>query len=100
MPELAHLVLEQVAQRLDQLQRHVLGQATDVVVALDDRRRAVAAAALDDVGVQRALHQELGVAEPAGVLLEDAHEQLADDLALRLGLGDAGELLEVARRRR
>jgi hypothetical protein len=30
------------------------------------------------------------------VLLEDAHEQLADDLALGLRLGDPGELLEVA----
>ena len=31
----AHLVLEQVAQRLDQLELHVLGQAADVVVGLD-----------------------------------------------------------------
>ena len=31
----AHLVLEQVAQRLDQLEAHVLGEAADVVVALD-----------------------------------------------------------------
>ena len=89
--EPAHLVLEQRAQRLDQLQRHVLGQAADVVVALDHRRRAVAAAALDDVGVQRPLDEELGVGQPAGVLLEDPHEQLADRLAL---------LLRVGRRRR
>ena len=33
--ELAHLVLEQVAQRLEQLQAQRLGQAADVVVALD-----------------------------------------------------------------
>ena len=32
--------------------------------------------------------------ESAGVLLEDAHEQLADRLALGLRLGDAGEPLE------
>ena len=94
--EPADLVLEQAAQRLDQLQRHVLGQPADVVVALDHRRRAVAAAALDDVGVQRALHEELGVGQTAGVLLEDAHEQLADDLALQLRLGDPGEAVEVA----
>src|SRR6476619_5406917 len=31
----ADLVLEQVAQRLDQLEPHVRGQATDVVVGLD-----------------------------------------------------------------
>ena len=78
------------------------GRPADVVVALDHRRRAVAAAALDDVGVQRALHEVLGVGQPAGVLLEDAHEQLADRLALGLGLGDAGQALEeaLARRRR
>src|SRR5690606_41854888 len=32
----AHLVLEQLAQRFDQAELHVLGQAADVVVALDD----------------------------------------------------------------
>ena len=37
--ELAHLVLEQLAQRLDQLHVHPLGQAADVVVALDRHRR-------------------------------------------------------------
>ena len=35
--ERAHLVLEELAQRLDQLQLHPLGQAADVVVALDHR---------------------------------------------------------------
>ena len=52
----AHLVLEQLAQRLDELEVHVVGQAADVVVALDVR--VVAAARLDDVGIQRALHEE------------------------------------------
>ena len=37
--ERAHLVLEQLAQRLDQLQVHALGQAADVVVRLDRHRR-------------------------------------------------------------
>ena len=49
-----------------------------------------------DVGVERALHEELGVGQAAGVLLEDADEQLADRLALRLRFGDAGEALEEA----
>ena len=77
-------------------QRHVVGQAADVVMALDHGGLAVGAAALDQVGVERALHEELGLGETAGVLLEDADEQLADHLALRLRLGDAGEPLEVA----
>ena len=56
--DLAHLVLEQRAQRLDQLELQVVGQAADVVVRLDVGR-AGAAAGLDDVGVERALDEEL-----------------------------------------
>ena len=55
-----HLVLEQRPQRLDQLELQVVRQAADVVVALDVGR-AGAAAALDDVRVERALHEELVV---------------------------------------
>ena len=61
------------------------------MVALDHRRRAVGAAGLDEVGVERALDQELGLDEPAGLLLEDPDELLADELALGLRVGDAGE---------
>ena len=92
-----HLVLEQRAQRFDQTQRHVLGQATHVVVALDDRRRAVAAATLDDVGVQGSLHEELGVGDATRVLFEHPHEQLADDLSLGLGFGHTTQALEELR---
>ena len=53
-------------------------------------------ARLDDVGVERALHEEARVLDAARGLLEDADEQLADRLALLLGVGDAGEALEVA----
>jgi hypothetical protein len=88
----AHLVLEQRPQRLDELEVHVLGQAAHVVVALDGG--GVLAAGLDDVGIQGALHQEARVLDAAGGVLEEADEQLADDLALGLGLGDAVELVE------
>ncbi len=54
-----HLVLEQPAQRLAQLEVHVLGQAADVVVRLDLGRRL--RARLDHVGVERALDEEAGV---------------------------------------
>ena len=50
------LILEQHPQRFDKLEAEVLGQATDVVVGLD-RRRALAPAGLDHVGVERPLHQ-------------------------------------------
>ena len=71
------------------------------MVALDVGR-AVAAAGFDDVGVERALHEELDLlAAGAGLfedlalgLLEGADELLADDLALALRLGDACEGVE------
>ena len=51
------LVLEQLAQRLDQLELEVLGEAAHVVVGLDVGG-AGAAAGLDHVRVERALDQE------------------------------------------
>ena len=60
----AHFVLEQVAQRLDQLEAELLRQAADVVMQLDRRRRAVGrGAAFDHVGIERALGEELDVLE-------------------------------------
>jgi hypothetical protein len=96
----AHLVLEELAQRLDELQLHALGQAADVVVRLDDVRLAgLRARGLDDVGVDRALPQPLHVFDESGLLLEDLDEQASDDLALRLRLVDALERVEIALRR-
>ena len=99
----AHLVLEQRPKRLNELEPQVLGEAADVVVALDVRR-AGAAAGLDHVGVERPLHQELdGVAVAARLVddlprrgFEHPDELAADDLALRLRVGDAGERVEEA----
>src|SRR3546814_16685816 len=53
--DLADLVLEQGAQGLDQLELQVVGQPTDVVVALDVGR-AGAATRLDDVRVRSEEH--------------------------------------------
>ena len=56
----ADFVLEQVAQRLDQLEAQLRRQAADVVVQLDRRGRAVGRrAAFDHVGIERALGQKL-----------------------------------------
>ena len=51
--ERAHLVLEQVAKRLDQLQVHARGQAADVVVSLIVTAGRREADALDHVGIER-----------------------------------------------
>ena len=87
-PELAaerpHLVLEQFAQRLDQLQVHALRQAADVVVRLDRHRRAAGERhALDHVGIERALREEIRAADLLRLLVEHVDEQRADGLALR-----------------
>src|SRR4029079_2367388 len=81
----AHLVLEEEPQWLDELHPHVGRKATDVVMRLDERSDSVlAAAGLDDVGVQGALDEEAHISELSRFFLEDADELLADDLALLL----------------
>src|SRR5213082_1703209 len=98
--EPAHLVLEQLAQRLDELETHPLGEPAHVVVRLDDLRLAGAGAGgLDDVGIDRALGEELDAFETLRLLVEDLDEGPADHLALGLGVGDAGEGAEKARLR-
>ena len=58
------LVLEELAQRLDELHVHALGQAADVVMRLDRHRRAAGERhAFDHVGIERALGQKLGAAD-------------------------------------
>ncbi len=93
--ELAHLVLEQFAQGLDQLHVHALGQAADIVVALDRHRRAAGEAdALDDVGIERALREEVGAADLFRFGLEHVDELGADELALGFRIADPVEPAE------
>src|SRR5690606_17811687 len=94
--DLADLVLEKLAQRLDEAELHALGQAADVVVALDDRARSLRGHALDDVRVDRALHEPLGALDLRSRLLEDLDEDAPDGLPLLLRVGDALERLQEA----
>ena len=67
------------------------------MVRLDDLRLAGAGAGrLDDVGIDRALGEELDAFETMCLLVEDLDEGPADRLALGLGVGDAGEGAEKA----
>ena len=93
--ECAHLVLEQQAQRLyDLLEVHAVGQAADVMVALDDGGDV--GAGFDDVGIDGALNKIVHRAYLPALVLEHADELLADDLALGLRIGHAGKLCEEA----
>ena len=71
----------------------MVGKSADVVVALDNDALA-ANAGFHHVGVDGALREEIDAAELFGLRFKDADELLADDLALALRLGDAGELGE------
>ena len=48
-------------------------------------------ARLDDVGIQRALHEKASVLDIGRHLFEDADERLPDGLALGFGIGDTGQ---------
>ncbi len=88
--KLAHFVLEQLAQGLQQLQLHPLRQAADIVVRLDRHRRAAREGdAFDHIGIERALRQEIRAAEFRRLLIEHIDEQRADRLALGFRVGDA-----------
>ena len=96
--KIADLVLEQLAQRLDQLHVHPLGQAADIVVRLDgDARSAGKGHALDHIGIERALCQEIRAADPGGFLVEHLDKFAADKLALLLRVGLASQPLHKAR---
>ena len=65
-------------------------------MGLDRRRRPAHRDALDHVGIERALHQEIRAAELRGFRVEHLDEQAADDLALLLRVRDARELGQEA----
>ena len=95
--DFAHLVLEQFAQWLDELHTHFLGQATHVVMRLDDvRLTRLSASGFDHVGVNRALREPVNAFEFVRFLIEDIDEQAADDLALIFGVTNTLERIEEA----
>src|SRR5205823_9145669 len=94
----AHVVLEQLAQRLDQLEFHFLLEAADVVVGLDRHRRATARRErFDHVRIERSLHQEVDViSDIGGGLLENVDEGVANDLSLLFRIFHTGQSREKA----
>ncbi len=89
------LVLEEVAQGLDQLEAQLRGEPADVVVDLDRGRGTVRlAAALDHVGIERALGEEACAGDRSGRVAEDVDERVADPPSLLLWVGHALESLQ------
>jgi hypothetical protein len=85
--DVAHFVLEQLAQRFDQLELHVGLQSADIVMRFDrDRRPTARRERFDDVGIERSLHEKIrALACPARCRLEDVDERVSDDRSLPLG---------------
>ena len=98
--DLADFVFEQIAQRLDQSEGHVRGQAADVVVRLDDCGRAFHGDGFDHVRIERSLHQKFhgqarGICQQLALLLhEHGNKFVADDFAFLFGVGDARQLAQ------
>jgi len=76
--QLAHFFLEQLAQRLEQLQVQGLRQTAHVVAALDGLALLALAGRFDHVRVDGALRQPLRIGQLVGFLLEHL-ENLATD---------------------
>ena len=62
----------------------MIRKPSDIVMALDNSR--IAKAALDNVGIYRALNEIVNLAYLLGFRLEDPDKLLADYLALGFGL--------------
>ncbi len=94
-PDLAHFVLEQFAQRFDQVEFHVLRQAADIVMRFNQMRLAGGGAGgFDNIRINRALGQPPGIVELSRLFFEDFDKQIADGLALILGIGLALEFCQ------
>ena len=84
-----HFILEQLPQRLDQFQLHLLRQAADVVMTLDHGRRPAHRNRFDHVRIERALNQKANVAQALGFFFENIDEDFADRFSLLFRIGDA-----------
>ena len=71
---------------------HLFGQSSHVVMTLDDLARDVER--FDAVGIDGSLCQPLRPFNLAGFGIEDLDEVAANDFALLLRVGNAGEVIE------
>jgi len=86
---LPYLILEQVAQRLDDfLEINIVRKSADIVVRFDDGR-FTAQSAFHDVRINSALYQIIHRSDFLRFFFEDAYEFLADDFSLFFGFRHA-----------
>ena len=100
---LAHLVFKQAPQWFHQLELEILGQAADVVVALDLDGNPLAgfgidvgARRLDHIGIEGALGQEIKGTEALTFFLKYPNKFGADNLTFLLGIRNSSQLADEA----
>src|SRR2546423_3593044 len=90
--ELTDLILEKLAQRLEELEMQRVRQPSNIVMRFDAHRfLCLCARRFDYVGIDRALSEPLGIPDSGRLPLENLDEVFADDFALLLGIGYASE---------
>src|SRR5690606_21315484 len=83
----ADFILEQFAQRFDQLHIHAFGKTADIMMRFDcDARPPGKADTFDHVGVECALREEIRTADFFGFNFKDINEGLANEFALLFGV--------------
>jgi hypothetical protein len=87
----ANLVLEELTKGLDNLELHVGGETSNVVVGLDGGGGSLEGKRLNHVGVKSSLEKEVDVStgllhDTVGLTLEDLNEEVSNDLTLLLRL--------------
>jgi hypothetical protein len=93
--QLANLVFEQIAERLDQLEFQILGQSAHVMVQFDGGGRAVGrSAAFDHVRIQRALRQETAAFDLCRLVGKTLDKSMAYAASFFLRIGNAGQRVE------
>jgi hypothetical protein len=86
----AHLVFEEIAKRLDELEPQVDREAADVVMRLDPMRiDGVMTRTLDHVGIERALSQKFDPLQRRRLALEYLDERCANPAPLLFGIDHA-----------
>src|SRR3546814_3385065 len=95
--QLTHLILEQFAQRFNQLHVHAVGKAANIMMALDRYRwPAGKADAFNDIWVKSALCQEIGSPDLACFFFEHINEGPADELRSEEHTSELQSLMRIS----
>ncbi len=96
-PDGTNLVFEKETKGLYQLELHIVGQTSNVVMGFDAVSLVHAdALGFNNIRVDRALSQKLKFADIMHGSLKLTHEHLSDDFALLLGVYDTLQAVKVA----